>query len=185
MDVKQSVGAAGPCSAPDFSSIDGRVTVGAGRFAGRLNFIDAQVTLKPGAHAESIRTVDGMVILARGASVQGSILMVDGLLQLAPETVVGGDIKAAYGRLDIRDATVTGDIETTAGRITLAGCTRIRGCVRVCLPRSASGEHPVCELAIGAGVVIDGGIVAKAPVHIVACRGAAIGTVSGAAILWR
>lgn len=122
--------------ADDLSTVSGDIEVGDHAVVGDVNAISGVITVGREAKVTDLGTVSGNIRVGEGAVANGNIGTVSGRIELLPSAQVKGRVSGVSQSITLSDARVGGGIETVSGNIT-----------------------------IGAGSVVEGGILVNQPQH--------------------
>jgi hypothetical protein len=170
-------------------SVDGDVQVDPSAHVRKISVVDGDIHLGRGARASGLRSVDGRIQMDRDALCTGNVKSVAGHITLADGVRVEGDVRTLTGTVDADNAYIGGQLETVAGRVWLTGTTHVAKGILLPKPDphmtvNNHAERRPPELVIGAGVVIDGPIVAERGGVLKVSRQAKIGVVRGMSVQW-
>ena len=129
----------------DMLSVNGRITVKAGKTYGAVTTVNGNVHVEHGAVADHVKTVNGEITVQSNAklgevnTVNGSLKVdddvtiertastVNGGAEFGHRTHVGGDVSTVSGDIELRGTDVAGKLYTRNGDIDLSDGARVHG----------------------------------------------------------
>jgi DUF4097 and DUF4098 domain-containing protein YvlB len=139
-------------STDDFDKVNGSIEVEAGREAGDVSTVNGSIRIGSDARVQEVETVNGAIRIEPRATAR-SVETVNGSVTLGDGVVVSGNVEAVNGALTLESgARVEGRVENVNGDFELRGAT-VRGGLG-----TVNGD-----MRIGAGSLVDGGILVEKP----------------------
>ncbi|QNK02273.1 hypothetical protein [Dyella telluris] len=121
--------------AGDLSAVSGDIEVGDHAVVGDVNSISGLITVGREAQVTDLGTVSGNIRVGKGAVAKGNIGTVSGHIELSPGAQVKGHVAGVSQSITLDDARVSGGIETATGDITIGAGSIVEGGILVTQPQ--------------------------------------------------
>jgi hypothetical protein len=181
------------------STVNGRITVGAGATVdGDVSSVNGSIRIDEGAtiadaetvngglrvadkvRSKSLSTVNGSIDVAGDVTVEGEVTAVNGRITVGGGSKVAKDLGNVNGDIELERSEVGGDVSTTNGDVELADGAVIAGDLVVEKPggwnNSSSGTP---RIVIGPGSRVEGVIRLEREVRLYISESAEVGGVEG------
>jgi len=111
----------------DVSSVNGGVELGANSSARDVDTVNGGIDISSDVSIRSAETVNGGIDAEKNLKVEKSIETVNGGIEIGEGSLVGYDVQTVNGDIDLNKVTVTRNIKTNNGDISLLNGTRVNG----------------------------------------------------------
>jgi len=196
--LNKSITIAAGESADGATTVNGKVTVGAGAtVTGEVSSVNGSVRIEEGATIAKAETVNGSLRVADKVRSR-SLSTVNGAIEIGSDVVVDGEVSAVNGRIsvgggskvanglgnvngdiELEGSEVGGDVSTINGDIELAEGAVVMGDVVVEEPGGWNNSKGMPRVVIGPGSRVEGVIRLERKVKLYISESAEVGGVEG------